>query len=109
MNEVLNADNDRPLLEHGTQLLGRLAGLAGERNVATHTMWVTVMPHREVRPHPALPRPKILKDDFKSQFASLTTKLRDLFRELWRHHAALRVHLEQRANAERDTNRTRAD
>jgi hypothetical protein len=96
MTEVLNADNDRPLREHGTQLIGRLAGLAGERNLATHTMWITVMPQREVRPHPALPRPKILKDDFKSQFADLTTKLRDLFHELLLYHAALRVHLEQR-------------
>jgi hypothetical protein len=96
MTEVLNTDNDRLLREHGSQLLGRLAGLGGERNAATHTMWITVMPEREVRPHPALPRPKILKDDFRSQFAELTTKLRDLFHELMRHHAALRVHLGQR-------------
>jgi hypothetical protein len=81
--------------EHGTQLLGQLGTLAGQRNLATHTMWVTVMPQREVRPHPELPRPKHLEEDFKSQFSKLTTKLRNLFRELMTHHAAVRVHLEQ--------------
>ena len=96
VTEVLNTDNDRPLREHFTKLFGELANLANERNVATHTMWVTVMPSREVKPHPALPRPDKLKDDFKAQFTELTAKLRELFHELWRHHAALRVHLEQR-------------
>jgi hypothetical protein len=96
MSEVLNTENDRGLREHGTKLLGQLAGLGGERNLATHTMWVTVMPRREVQPHPELPRPRNLKDDFKSQFADLTTKLRDLFRKLLLFHAGLRVHLEQR-------------
>ena len=61
MNEVLNTDNDRPMREHGTQLLGQLANLAGQRNLATHTMWVTVMPHRQVQPHPGLPRPSTSK------------------------------------------------
>jgi hypothetical protein len=98
MAEVLNTENDQPLREQGTKLLGQLAGLAGERNLATHTMWITVMPQREVRPHPALRRPKNLKADFKSQFTSLTTKLRGLFRDLLRHHAALRVHLSSVTN-----------
>jgi hypothetical protein len=96
MKEVLKTDNDQPIRELGTQLLRRLGRLGGERNVATHTMWVTVMPQREVRPHPALPRPKKLKEDFKSQFSTLTTNLRNLFRELMTYDAALRVHLEQR-------------
>lgn len=96
MKQVLDTENDEPIREFGTRLLGQLAGLAGERNLATHTMWVTVFPSREVRPHPALPRPKNLKEDFKSQFANLTTNLRNLFRELLKCDAALRVHLEQR-------------
>jgi hypothetical protein len=96
MKEVLNTKNDQAMRERGTELLGQLATLAGERNLATHTMWATEMPQREVRPHPALPRPKNLKDDFNSQFSDLTTKLQTLFRELVLYHAAFRAHLGQR-------------
>jgi hypothetical protein len=102
MKEVLNTENDKPMREWGTRLLNQLAGLAGERNLATHTMWVTVMPQREfqptgqpqVQPHPNLPRPKNLKEDFKSQFGRLTINLRNLFRELMGYESALRLHLE---------------
>ena len=95
MNEVLNTKNDEPMRELGTKLLGQLAGLAGERNLATHTMWVTVMPDREVLPHPMLPRPKQLKQDFKSQFSKLATDLRHHCHELMKYEGGLRVHLEQ--------------
>jgi hypothetical protein len=97
MKEVLSTNNDQPMREWGTRLLGQLAGLAGERNLATHTMWVTVKHEgqpEEVRPNPALPQPKKLKVDFRSQFSNLTTSLRNLFRELLDYDPALRVHLE---------------
>ena len=102
MKEVLNTKNDEPMRELGTELLDKLGKLAVERNLATHTMWVTVMPDREffpeaqleIRPDPNLPRPKNLQDDFKSQFSNLTTRLRQLFRDLLDFHAGLRVHLD---------------
>jgi hypothetical protein len=96
MNGILDTYNDQAISELGTQLLSQLRSLAGERNLATHTMWVAVMPQREIRPHPGLPQPKSLNADFKAQFSKLTTGLRGLFRELMRYDAALRVHLEQR-------------
>jgi hypothetical protein len=87
MKQVLNTENDEPIRKRGTHLLGQLRGLASERNLATHTMWVTVMEQREcppeVRPYPALPWPKELEEDFKSQFSNLTMTLGSLFRELW--------------------------
>jgi hypothetical protein len=92
---VLNRADDDGMRQLGTSLVGQLGSLAGERNAATHTMWITVMPSRRVEPHPAIPKPKILKPDFKSQFEGLTQKLRKLFRELLKYEAALRVHLEQ--------------
>src|SRR5262245_18570815 len=102
MKGVLSTSNDEPMRKKGEELLDKLAKLSGERNLATHTMWVTVMPDRaffpdaqpEIRPDPALPRPKKLKEDFKSQFSNLTTELRNLFRELMLFHGGLRVHLE---------------
>jgi hypothetical protein len=97
MKQVLSTKNDEPMREKGTELLGQLAALAGERNLATHTMWVTVMPEREIQPHPALPRPKNLQADFKSQFSNLTTNLRNLFRELMKYEGGLRLHLEETA------------
>jgi hypothetical protein len=101
MKEVLNTNNDEPMREKGTELLNQLTKLAVERNLATHTMWATVMPQREIQPHPALPRHKKLKEDFKSQFSNLTTNLRKLLRGLMLFDAALRVHLESsRARAQ---------
>jgi hypothetical protein len=97
MMSTLYRANDKPIREFGTSLVGQLGKLAGQRNAATHTMWVTVMPLRTVEPHPALPRPKNLLPDFKSQFENLTENLRKLFRELMNFHAALHVHLEQQA------------
>ncbi len=99
MKEVLDTNNDRPMRERGTQLIGQLTALAGERNLAIHTMWATVKPAdpkapAEIRPNPDLPLPKTLKDDFRSQFSNLTTNLRDLFRDLLTYEPALRVHLE---------------
>jgi hypothetical protein len=99
MVAALNGANDKDMCEMGTRLIGQLGNLAGERNAATHTMWVTVMPDRRIEPRPSLPRPKILKPDFKAQFEALTKKLRDLFRKLLKFSAALRVHLEQRTAA----------
>jgi hypothetical protein len=90
---VLNRADDDGMRQLGTSLVGQLGSLAGERNAATHTMWITVMPSRRVEPHPAIPKPKILKPDFKSQFEGLTQKLRKLFRELLKYEATLRVHL----------------
>jgi len=97
MKEVLSTDNDKSIRELGTQLLGQLAGMAGERNLATHTMWVTVMPRREIKPQPDLPRPKNLKEDFRTQFSTLTTDLQQLFRVLLQFNAALCIHLEQQS------------
>jgi hypothetical protein len=92
---VLNRADDDGMRQLGTSLVGQLGSLAGERNAATHTMWITVMPSRRVEPHPAIPKRKMLKPDFKSQFEELTQKLRKLFREFLSYDAALRVHLEQ--------------
>ena len=103
MKGVLSTSNDEPMRKKGEELLDKLAKLSGERNLATHTMWVTVMPDREffpkaqpeIRPHPDVPRPKKLQADFRSQFSNLTTELRNLFRELMLFHAGLRVHLDE--------------
>ena len=92
---VLDRADDDGMRQLGTSLVGQLGALAGERNAATHTMWITVMPSRKVQPHPAIPKRKALKPDFKSQFENLTQNLRKLFRELLNYEAALRVHLEQ--------------
>ena len=103
MKEALNTKNDELMLEKGTELLDNLTNLAVERNLATHTMWAsapihtmwtTGTPKNEIRPHPAVPRPKNLEEDFKSQFTSLTTKLGSLLRELVLYENALAVHLE---------------
>jgi hypothetical protein len=93
MADVLSTENDLPLKELGTALLGQIGSLAGERNVATHAMWVTLLPTRTVIVHPDLKRPKLLKEDFRTQFENLTTKLRKLFRELLLFRNAVRVHL----------------
>ena len=93
MKTVLDTDNDEHMREQGTRLLGQLGALAGERNLATHTMWITMMPEREVKPHPYLPPPKNLKDDFKTQFSELRTNLRKLFSELVKYDFAVRHYL----------------
>jgi hypothetical protein len=103
MKEVLNADGDQPMKELGAQLISQLGQLAGERNLATHMMWITMMPDRElfpeaqpeIQPHPFLPRPQNLKGDFKAQFSDLTAKLRNLFGELVKYDLALGLHLVQ--------------
>jgi len=95
MKQVLNTKNDEPIRKLGEQLLRKLGKVAGERNLATHTMWVTVLPEREVQPHPALPRHKKLQEDFKSQFSKLATDLRHHCHELMKYEGGLRVHLEQ--------------
>jgi hypothetical protein len=103
IKEVLNTENDGQMREKGTQLLDNLAKLAVERNLATHTMWASVPIHtmwtigtlkNEIRPHPAVPKPENLEEDFESQFTSLTTKLGSLLRELELYESALAVHLE---------------
>jgi hypothetical protein len=102
---VLNRADDDRMRQLGTSLVGQLGSLAGERNAATHTMWITVMPSRNVQPHPAIPKQKALKPDFKSQFENLTQNLRNLFRKLLDYEAGLRVHLEQtRRNDENSGN-----
>jgi hypothetical protein len=110
MKKVLKSINDKLMLEKGTQLLEDLENLTLERNLATHTMWASVpiqtmwtigTPNNEIRPHPAVPTPINLEQDFKSQFTSLTTKLGTLLRDLQLYEAALAVHLEMsRARAE---------
>jgi hypothetical protein len=117
IKEVLNTKNDEPMREKGTQLLDALYKLAKERNLATHTMWASVpihtmltvgTPKNEIRPHPAVPTPENLEEDFESQFRSLTTKLGSLLRKLELYESALAVHLESsRARAqENDGNGT---
>ena len=90
MKKVLKSKNDKLMLEKGTRLLEDLANLALERNLATHTMWASLpiqtmwtigTPKNEIRPHPAVPKPENLEEDFKYQFTSLTTKLGSLLRE----------------------------
>jgi hypothetical protein len=110
MKEVLNTKNDEPIREKGTQLLDALDTLAKERNLATHTMWASVpihtmwtvgTPKNEIRPHPAVPKPENLEEDFEAQFTSLTTKLSSLLWELELYESALAVHLEiSRARAQ---------
>jgi hypothetical protein len=110
IKEVLNTKNDEPMREKGKQLLDSLEKLSDERNLATHTMWAMVPTHtmwtigtlkNEVRPHPAVPLPEKLEEDFESQFRSLTTKLRSLLRELQLYESGLAVHLEiSRARAQ---------
>jgi hypothetical protein len=98
---VLDRAEDDGMRQLGTSLVGQLGALAGERNAATHTMWITVMPSRKVQPHPAIPKRKALQPDFKSQFENLTQNLRNLFRKFLNYEAGLRVHLEQtRKNGE---------
>ena len=58
------------------------------------TMWTIGTPKNEIRPHPAVPKPENLEEDFKYQFTSLTTKLGSLLRELMLYESALAVHLE---------------
>jgi hypothetical protein len=103
MKKVLKSKNDKLMLEKGTRLLEDLANLALERNLATHTMWASLpiqtmwtigTPKNEIRPHPAVPKPENLEEDFKYQFTSLTTKLGSLLRELMLYESALAVHLE---------------
>jgi hypothetical protein len=95
LQTVLDRAEDADIRHLGKSLVDQLATLAGERNAATHTMWVTVMPSRKVQPHPWVPKPKALKPDFKSQFEDLTRKLRDLFRKLLDYEESLRMHLGQ--------------
>jgi hypothetical protein len=105
MKEVLSTENDQSIKDLGTRLLGQLGGLGGERNLATHTMWATVVPDRnifpnaspEMRPHPSLPKAKNLQADFKSQFSNLALNLQDLFRDLMEYEAILFVHQQQRS------------
>jgi hypothetical protein len=99
MDSVLVTENDQPLLELGRSLLKQLDDLAGERNAATHTMWVTLMPDRKIIPHPRIEKHGKLEEDFQAQFSRLTTQLRELFRQLLDFDAALQVHLEQRKTA----------
>ena len=63
-------------------LFGRISGLAGERNLAAHTMWVEKMPDGKIVPNPSIRHPPQLREDFKAQFENLAERLRDLFREL---------------------------
>jgi hypothetical protein len=90
---VLASENDRPLRELGSKLMGQIGGLAGDRNLANHAMWVTMHPSREIVPHPYVSRSKLVKEDYEAQFSVLTQRLRKLFRELLDFRSAVRVHL----------------
>jgi hypothetical protein len=69
--------------------------------VPIHTMWTVGTPKNEIRPHPAVPKPENLEEDFEAQFTSLTTKLSSLLWELELYESALAVHLEiSRARAQ---------
>jgi hypothetical protein len=101
VEEVLGTKNDKPMRDRGIQLLNELGQRAAGRNLAIHTMWVAVGPQREIQPNPSVPRHKKLEDDFKSQFADLTTNLGTLLRELQMYETALFVRLESsRARAQ---------
>jgi hypothetical protein len=81
---VINETLSEPLRKKGTVIFGRINGLAGERNLAAHTMWATLMPAGKIMPNPSVRKPSRLKDDFEQQFQTLIEKLRELFRELMR-------------------------
>jgi hypothetical protein len=102
LQAVLKRADDTPMRELGTSLIGKLGSLAGERNAATHTMWVTIMPSRRVEPHPYIPKRKALQPDFKSQFKNLNKSLRQLFREFLDYEAGLHVHLDQTRKKQED-------
>jgi hypothetical protein len=94
MKEVLASENDQGMFVAGKNLLNKLDGLADERNIATHTMWVVMMPQREIVPHPHMRHHANLKEDFRTQFDNLSTKLGELARDLLYFDATLRAHLD---------------
>jgi hypothetical protein len=79
---VINETVSEPLRDKGKAIFGRINGLAGDRNLAAHTMWATLMPAGMIIPNPSVRRPSRLKDDFELQFQTLIERLRELFREL---------------------------
>jgi hypothetical protein len=99
LQSALGTPSGAAILERGTQLLGQIGGLAGERNAATHTMWATLMPDRKVAPTPMIIPPKTLKEDFSAQFEHLRVRLRKLFIDLVKYHGELAVHLAQQSKA----------
>jgi hypothetical protein len=87
---VINETLSEPLRKRARVIFGRINRLAGERNLAAHTMWATLMPTGRVIPNPSVRKPPRLEDDFERQFQALNGKLRELFRELmqFNHDAA---------------------
>jgi hypothetical protein len=79
---VINETLSEPLRRKAAAMFGRISGLAGERNLAAHTMWATLMPVGKIVPNPSVRKPPQLKEDFEQQFKVLNERLRELFREL---------------------------
>lgn len=94
---VINESLSEPLRKKGAVIFGRINGLAGERNLAAHTMWATLMPAGKIIPDPSVRKPPRLKDDFEQQFQSLIGKLRELFRELMRFNQEIVEEMDQRS------------
>jgi hypothetical protein len=83
---IINEIVSEPLRNKAKTLFGRISGFAGERNLATHTMWATITPAGNITPNPMIRQPSLLRQDYEQQFQTLIDRLRDLFRELLRFH-----------------------
>lgn len=94
---VLCNSEDVVLRDRGTSLMGQIGSYAGERNIATHAMWVTRHPSKTIAPHPFSSRSKDVRSDYEAQFATLTRRLRKLYIELLDYRSDLSEHLKRRA------------
>jgi hypothetical protein len=92
----LATTNDEALRKKLTCLLNTLGRLSGQRNAATHQMWLVDAEKRSIHPHPSMPKRKLLNQDFKAQFEVLACNLSGLYLRLNAFADALRVHLELR-------------
>lgn len=79
---IINEVVSERLSNKAKTLFGRISGFAGERNLATHTMWAMRMPAGNVTPNPMIRPPSLLRDDYEQQFQTLIVRLRDLFRDM---------------------------
>jgi hypothetical protein len=79
---LINETASEPIRNKAKTLFGRISSFAGERNLATHTMWATRMPAGNITPNPTIRQPALLRKDYEQQFQTLIVRLRDLFRDM---------------------------
>jgi hypothetical protein len=79
---LINEVASERLRKKAKTLFGKISGFAGERNLATHTMWATRLPSGNVTPNPMIRKPSLLRQDYERQFQTLVARLRDLFRDM---------------------------